>query len=117
MKDTKDTEILNFIKKLGIKDKSLQVKNIIDNERLEEFYVRTDHLSYDYSKQRITKETLERLLEIPDKINLKESIADISSGEFLNYTEERTASHMLYRSLNNPIETIDLNEIEVEQDP
>ena len=115
MKDTKDTEILNFIKKLGLKDKGLHVKNIIDNERLGEFYVRTDHLSYDYSKQRITKETLERLLEIPDKINLKKSIAGISSGEFLNYTEERTASHMLYRNLNNPIETIDLNEIAIQR--
>ena len=68
-------------------------------------------MSYDYSKQRITKEVLDELLKIPEKINLKQSILDISKGEFLNPTEDRKVSHMLYRDLNNSKNSHELKEI------
>ena len=111
MEDSQSTEIIKSIKTLASSCSDLHIKDLIDGKRLEECQVKTDYLSYDYSKQRITKEVLDELLKIPDKINLKQSILDISKGEFLNPTEDRNVSHMLYRDLNNSKNSHQLKEI------
>ena len=111
MKDNQSKRILESIKILTNKYSGLKIKDLIDEERLRNFHVKTDYLSYDYSKQRITKEVLDELLKIPEKINLKQSILDISKGEFLNLTEDRNVSHMLYRDLNNSKNSHELKEI------
>ena len=99
MKDDLRGEILKSVKLLASKNSDIKIKDIINTERLTEFSITTDLLSYDFSKQRITKDILDELLTIPDKINLKKSISDISSGQFLNTTEDRKVSHMLTRDL------------------
>ena len=111
MKDNQSKRILESIKILTNKYSGLKIKDLLDEERLSNFHVKTDYLSYDYSKQRITKEVLDELLKIPEKINLKQSILDISKGEFLNRTEDRNVSHMLYRDLNNSKNSHELKEI------
>ena len=111
MKDNQSKRILESIKILTNKYSGLKIKDLLDEERLSNFHVKTDYLSYDYSKQRITKEVLDELLKIPEKINLKQSILDISKGEFLNPTEDRNVSHMLYRDLNNSKNSHELKEI------
>ena len=111
MEDNQNTEILKSIKTLSNKNSGLHTKDMLGQRRLEEFQVKTDYLSYDYSKQRITKEALDELLTIPEKINLKESILDITKGEFLNTTEDRNVSHMLYRDLSKSQNTRELKEI------
>ena len=111
MEDNQSTKILESIKTLANKNLGLHIKDILDKKRLDEFHVKTDYLSYDYSKQRVTKEVLDELLEIPEKINLKKSILDISKGEFLNTTEDRNVSHMLHRDLSNSQNTRELKEI------
>ena len=102
MKDDLRGEILKSVKLLASKNSDIKIKDIINTERLTEFSITTDLLSYDFSKQRITKDVLDELLTIPDKINLKKSISEISSGEFLNTTEDRKVSHMLTRGLCGP---------------
>ena len=111
MKDNQSKRILKSIKILTNKYSGLKIKDLLDEERLSNFHVKTDYLSYDYSKQRITKEVLDELLKIPEKINLKQSILDISKGEFLNPNEDRNVSHMLYRDLNNSKNSHELKEI------
>ncbi len=111
MEGNQSAKILESIKILANKNLGLQIKDVLDKKRLDEFHVKTDYLSYDYSKQRITKEVLGELLEIPEKINLKKSILDISNGEFLNPTEGRTVSHMLYRDLSNSKNSHELKKI------
>ncbi|MDA7602088.1 hypothetical protein N8791_06060 [Gammaproteobacteria bacterium] len=111
MEDSQSKEILKSIKTLANKNSGLEVKDLLEEKRLNEFHLKTDYLSYDYSKQRITKEVLDELLKIPEKINLKQSIIDISKGEFLNPTEDRKVSHMLYRDLNNSKNSHELKEI------
>jgi len=111
MEDSQSKEILKSIKTLANKNSGIQVKDLLEEKRLNEFHLKTDYLSYDYSKQRITKEVLDELLKIPEKINLKQSIIDISKGEFLNPTEDRKVSHMLYRDLNNSKNFHELKEI------
>jgi len=111
MEDSQSKEILKSIKTLANKNSGLQVKGLLEEKRLNEFHLKTDYLSYDYSKQRITKEVLDELLKIPEKINLKQSIIDISKGEFLNPTEDRNVSHMLYRDLSSSKNSHELKEI------
>ena len=115
MEDNQSTKILESIKTLANKNLGLHIKDILDKKRLDEFHVKTDYLSYDYSKQRVTKEVLDELLEIPEKINLKKSILDISKGEFLNTTEDRNVSHMLHRDLSNSQNTRELKEISAQR--
>ena len=111
MEGNQSTKILESIKVLANNNLGLQIKGVLDERRLDEFHVKTDYLSYDYSKQRITKEVLGELLEIPEKISLKKSILDISKGDFLNPTEDTNVSHMLYRDLSKSKHSHELNEI------
>jgi glucose-6-phosphate isomerase len=55
-------------------------------------------LTFDYSKQRIDRKVLDYLLEIPDLINLKESLNTLFKGEISNPSEGRAVSHTLYRN-------------------
>ena len=111
MKANQKKELLESIKTLANKDSRLKIKDLLDKKRLSEFYTATEYLSYDYSKQRITEEGLDELLKIPERINLRKSILDISKGEFVNTTENRKVSHMLYRDLSNTQNTLELKEI------
>jgi glucose-6-phosphate isomerase len=111
MKDNQNNKILESIKISANINSELKIKDLLDEKRLSEFHVKTDYLSYDYSKQRITKEILDELLEIPETINLRKSIIDISKGEFLNTTENRNVSHVLHRDLSNSQNTRELKEI------
>ena len=111
MKGDQRGEILKSIKLLASQNSDIRIKDIINSERLKEFSITTDLLSYDFSKQRVTKNILDSLLTIPDKINLKQSILDISNGEFLNVTEDRKASHMLTRDLSGLKKTEQQNKI------
>jgi glucose-6-phosphate isomerase len=111
MKDNQNNRILESIKTSANLNSGLKIKDLLDENRLSEFHVKTDYLSYDYSKQRITKKTLDELLEIPETINLRKSILDISKGEFLNHTEGRNVTHMMYRDLSNSKNSHELKEI------
>jgi len=111
MKDELRGDILKSIKRLASQVSDIKIKDIINAKRLKEFSITTDLLSFDFSKQRITKDTLDELLTIPDKINLKESISEISRGEFLNQTEDRKVSHMLSRGFSGLKKTKEQDQI------
>ena len=51
MEDSQSKEILKSIKTLANSCSDLHIKDLLDGKRLEEFQVKTDYLSYDYSKQ------------------------------------------------------------------
>ena len=57
-----------------------------------------DILTFDYSKQRINQKTLDYLTQIPDLINLKESLHLLFTGKVINRSENRTVTHTIYRS-------------------
>ena len=101
MKISLRDKILQSTKNLAKKYSKLEIKDLLETSRLEKFKATTEYLSLDYSKQRLNEEILGHLLEIPDEINLSQSIDDVSSGNFVNSTEERLVSHMLYRSSDN----------------
>lgn len=69
-----------------------------DTERANKFTIKWDDFYVDYSKNRITEETLKYLLELADEVKLKEAIKSQFSGELINKTEGRAVLHTALRA-------------------
>ena len=83
----------------GIKKNNIAELNKVDG--FKDKNIKSDLLTFDYSKQRLNNEVLDYLLQIPDLINLKESLNLLFKGEIYNPSEDRAVSHTLYRSRNS----------------
>ena len=94
-----------------IKDISLQ-KHFAENpNRFEEFSIVWEDFLVDYSKNRLTKETLNLLEELANEIGLKEAMEAYFQGQAINQTEKRA---VLHTALRVPEETqIYLNGLDV----
>lgn len=80
-----------------IKDISLQ-KHFAENpNRFEEFSIVWEDFLVDYSKNRLTKETLNLLEELANEIGLKEAMEAYFQGEAINQTEKRAVLHTALR--------------------
>ncbi|AHF78855.1 Glucose-6-phosphate isomerase [Sodalis praecaptivus] len=60
-----------------------------------------DQMLVDYSKNRITAETLTRLLALAEECGVKEAIAAMFNGEKINRTEDRAVLHVALRNRSN----------------
>ena len=69
-----------------------------DPGRAEKFSVEAAGLFLDYSKNRITDETLTLLLELARQSGVQEHIAAMFAGEKINITENRSVLHVALRS-------------------
>ncbi|AUS04732.1 glucose-6-phosphate isomerase [Pseudotamlana carrageenivorans] len=80
--------------------KDLHMKDLFaaDAERANKFTVKWDDFYVDFSKNRITEETLKYLLELADDVKLKDAIASQFSGEIINQTEGRAVLHTALRA-------------------
>ena len=68
-----------------------------DKKRCDELYATHDGVYFDYSRQRITLETMDMLLELAERQNLKERIDAMVNGEKINFTEDRAVLHTALR--------------------
>lgn len=74
------------------------LRNLIqDEERCDELYAEYDGLYLDYSRQRVTLETMDMLYDLAEKQNLKRSIDAMMQGEKINWTEDRAVLHTALR--------------------
>jgi glucose-6-phosphate isomerase len=69
-----------------------------DPGRGEKFAIDAVGLYFDYSKHRITRETLELLLQLADECRLRQRIDAMFSGEHINVTENRAVLHVALRA-------------------
>lgn len=77
-----------------------------DPHRFEKFSLRFKDTLVDFSKNRITDETVALLLELIRESNLKSWIEKMFSGEKINSTEKRAVLHVALRNRSNhPIYT------------
>jgi glucose-6-phosphate isomerase len=78
----------------------LQMRDLFaaDPQRFERFSARCGDLLLDYSKNRITPETLTHLLALAQQANLAEWIKRMFGGEKINATEHRAALHTALRN-------------------
>lgn len=85
----------------SIKDAHLRKLFADDPQRAEQFSITASDWYLDYSKQRITPETIQLLLDLAEKANLKQSIDAMFSGEKINTTEDRAVLHIALRNTDN----------------
>jgi glucose-6-phosphate isomerase len=67
--------------------------------RAEEFHLQWDDFLVDYSKNALTRETLNHLLALADEVQLNQAIAAYFRGDLINQTENRA---VLHTALRNP---------------
>ena len=83
--------------------RSLHMRNLFeqDPERFRRFSLQLADILFDYSKNRITTETLSLLLDLARQSNLSEKIAAMFCGEKLNTSEHRAVLHVALRNRSN----------------
>ncbi|MGE5680415.1 MAG: glucose-6-phosphate isomerase [Bacillota bacterium] len=72
-----------------------------DNTRFEKFSLKFNNILLDYSKNRITEDTLRLLLQLAADSELKKWIEKMFSGEKINVTENRAVLHTALRNRSN----------------
>src|SRR5690606_31101724 len=70
-------------------------------DRFERFSLRFDDILFDYSKNRITAETLDLLLDLARQARLADEIAAMFNGVKINTTEDRAVLHVALRNRSN----------------
>ncbi|WP_224994546.1 glucose-6-phosphate isomerase [Cesiribacter sp. SM1] len=84
-----------------IKPKHLSALFSADPERFNKFSLRFEDILIDYSKNRITEETMKLLIELARECQLGNAIAAMFSGEKINFTENRSVLHIALRNQSN----------------
>ncbi|MEO0471073.1 MAG: glucose-6-phosphate isomerase, partial [Bacteroidota bacterium] len=76
-----------------------------DPERFKRFSRHFEEILLDFSKNRITEETFQLLLQLAEETQLKDGIEQMFSGQTINATEGRAVLHIALRNLSmRPIE-------------
>ena len=83
--------------------KEVSMKHLFqkDASRKEKFSLNFKDFSIDFSKNRITEETLKHLVALADETALKDAINKYFSGDIINETENRAVLHTALRNKNN----------------
>ena len=80
--------------------KNLHLKDLFDadKDRADKFSIRWNDFLFDFSKNKISKDTISILLELADEVNLKDAITKYFDGEAINQTENRAVLHTALRA-------------------
>ncbi len=85
----------------AIKDVHMRDLFAADPHRFDRFSLRFDDILFDYSKNRITEETMALLFDLARQAGLKAAIEAMFSGEKINVTEKRAVLHVALRNRSN----------------
>jgi glucose-6-phosphate isomerase len=80
-----------------IKDVHMRDLFATDNGRFERFSLHLNDILYDFSKNRITDDTVKLLLELAHEAGLPEWIERLFTGDRINHTENRAVLHTALR--------------------
>ncbi len=86
-----------------------QLRQLFANEpgRAARFSLEVEDLFIDYSKNRVTAETMGLLLALAGVVNLRQSIDDMFAGRKINETENRAVLHVALRNRSNTAIKVD----------
>lgn len=89
--------------------KNIEIKNLFQNDasRAKDFTITWNDFLVDYSKNRISKETMALLLELADEVNLKDAIHKYFDGDTINKTEDRAVLHTALRAKKTDTVVVD----------
>lgn len=94
----KRTKVYEKLSSLGSELSCIKISDLDHSEGDIPKNIKTDLINFDYSKQRVNHETLDFLLDIPDQLEIRDSLDDLFEGNFKNPSESRNVSHTIYRS-------------------
>ncbi len=80
------------------KDTHLRHLFVEDTERGKKFSIQWNDFLVDFSKNRITEETLSLLLDLAEEVKLKEAMDSYFGGDLINQTEGRAVLHTALRA-------------------
>ena len=88
---------------------NIQMKDLFqqDSKRFEKMSIVFDNILFDYSKNIITEETLEKLLQLTEDCKVKDARKAMFAGEKINETEDRAVMHTALRSFSDKPITVD----------
>ena len=72
-----------------------------DPQRFDKFHLQLEDILFDYSKNIITEETIELLLDLANECQVKEAMEAMFTGEHINQTEDRAVLHVALRNVSN----------------
>ena len=72
-----------------------------DKDRFSRFSLSFENILLDYSKNRISQETKDALLQLAKECQLKEAIEAMFGGEHINKTEDRAVFHVALRNMSD----------------
>jgi glucose-6-phosphate isomerase len=89
--------------------KNVRMQDLFANEptRAEKMHLEWNDFLVDYSKNIVTKETMDLLLELANEVQLKEAIAKYIGGDVINQTENRAVLHTALRAKENAFVQVD----------
>lgn len=93
--------------------KTVQIKDLFkkDPKRFEKMSILFNEILFDYSKNIITDETLEKLQQLAEDCQVKNAVKSIFEGEKINGTEHRAVMHMALRNFSGQPMNIDGEDI------
>ena len=80
---------------------SMREQFALDSGRFERFSVNSGELLLDYSKNRITQETMDKLIQLAEAVELQDWIEKMFKGNTINHTEVRSVLHTALRNRSN----------------
>jgi glucose-6-phosphate isomerase len=86
---------------IDINQKSIKDLFAEDADRFNKFSVFFEDILLDYSKNRISDETLALLMQLARECKLDEAIKSMYAGDKINETEDRSVLHIALRNLSN----------------
>ncbi|WP_145859279.1 glucose-6-phosphate isomerase [Pedobacter suwonensis] len=86
---------------IDINQKSIEDLFAEDADRFNKFSVFFEDILLDYSKNRISDETLALLIQLARECKLDEAIKSMYNGDKINETEDRSVLHIALRNLSN----------------
>ena len=81
-----------------IKDQHLRDLFAADPERGERFAIEAEGIYFDFSKNRVTEETIDLLIALAESADLRGRLDGMFSGERINVTENRAVLHTALRA-------------------
>ncbi|MEO0896157.1 MAG: glucose-6-phosphate isomerase [Bacteroidota bacterium] len=83
--------------------KDVQMKDLFAQHpgRFDQFSLKFEDILLDYSKNRMTEETLDKLIALAEEVDLKDGITQMFTGAKINRTEDRAVLHVALRNRSN----------------
>ena len=78
-----------------------------DPKRFEKFSIKEEQFLLDFSKNLITQETLDLLVNLANQVDLRDGISQLFSGSKINATEDRAVLHTALRTKSSEAINVD----------